>query len=83
MTTTEHPDGLADFEQTLQELEALTERMERGEQGLEAALADFERGIGLVRHCRTALDTAEQKVEILMQRDGRNELEPFAGVDDD
>lgn len=54
------------LEQTLQQLEQLVQRMETGEQPLDAALADFETGIKLVRDCRDSLEKAEQRVQILL-----------------
>ena len=59
-----------DFEKALNELEALVERMEKGESSLEDSLKDFERGIELTRHCQKALTEAEQKVQILLKKDG-------------
>jgi len=59
-----------DFEAALNELEALVERMERGESGLEDSLKDFERGIELTRAAQGALQEAEQKVQILLQKNG-------------
>lgn len=61
------------FETALEELETLVERMEGGETSLEESLADFERGIELTRSCQTALTEAEQKVEILLKKDGKPE----------
>ena len=58
------------FEQALNELEELVERMEQGESSLEDSLKDFERGIKLTRSCQTALTEAEQKVEILLKKGG-------------
>lgn len=60
-----------DFEKSLDELEGLVERMEEGESSLEESLKDFERGIELTRNCQTALAEAEQKVQILLQKDGK------------
>ncbi len=62
-----------DFETALKELETLVERMEKGESSLEDSLKDFERGIELTRSCQTALTEAEQKVEILLKKDGKPE----------
>jgi len=56
-----------DLEQSLQQLEQLVERMEAGEQSLDAALADFETGIKLVRGCRDSLERAEQRVQLLLE----------------
>jgi exodeoxyribonuclease VII small subunit len=57
-----------DFETALVELEALVERLERGDLPLEEALRSFERGVGLTRQCQGALQSAQQKVEILLKK---------------
>jgi exodeoxyribonuclease VII small subunit len=66
-----------DFEKALAELEALVARMEKGDLPLEQALESFERGIELTRLCQAALKDAEQKVQMLVARDGKQSLEPF------
>ncbi len=53
------------YEQALAELEALIERIERGEIGLEESLAEYRRGTALLTRCRAILDTAEQQIEQL------------------
>jgi len=66
-----------DFEKALAELEALVASMESGELSLEDSLQRFERGVQLTRACQQALAEAEQKVRILLDKDGGDELEPF------
>ena len=66
-----------DFEQALAELEALVARLERGDLPLDEALKTFERGVELTRHCQGALKSAQQRVEILLRRNGQTESEPF------
>jgi exodeoxyribonuclease VII small subunit len=63
--------GAIDFEKSLNELEGLVDRMEQGDSSLEDSLKDFERGIELTRNCQTALEEAEQKVQILLQKNGK------------
>ena len=58
-----------DFEASLAELEALVERMERGELSLDDSLGAFERGIHLTRTCQRALADAEQRVRVLLERE--------------
>jgi len=65
------------FEEAIKELEDLVERMEQGELSLEESLKAFERGIELTRQCQSALDAAEQRVEILTRKDGVLEPEPL------
>jgi exodeoxyribonuclease VII small subunit len=60
----------ADFERSLAELEGIVARLEQGELSLDESLQQFERGIGLTRVCQSALQQAEQKIEILMRKGG-------------
>lgn len=53
------------YEQAVEALESIIERIESGEIGLEASLAEYRRGVALVRHCRSILDSAEQQVRML------------------
>lgn len=66
-----------DFEQSLTDLQNLVERLENGELSLEDSLTAFEQGVRLTRDCQAALAQAEQKVQILMERDGKLEEAPF------
>jgi exodeoxyribonuclease VII small subunit len=66
------------FEESIAELEQLVNRLERGEISLEESLAAFERGVNLTRTCQKALQEAEQKVQILIDKNGSQVLEPFA-----
>jgi exodeoxyribonuclease VII small subunit len=70
-------DKSVDFEKALVELETLVERLERGDVPLDEALRTFERGVALTRHCQACLQTAQQKVEILLKRSGQPEVQPF------
>ena len=76
-------DNLPDFEQSLTELEALVAKLEQGDVPLEEALKTFERGVALTRQCQTALRTAQQKVEVLLSRNGEETVEPFLDGDDE
>jgi exodeoxyribonuclease VII small subunit len=74
---------LPEFEQSLTELEALVARLEQGDVPLEEALKNFERGVSLTRQCQTALRAAQQKVEVLLTRNGEETVEDFADDDGD
>ena len=71
------PKKTINFEKTLAELEQLVETMEEGELSLEESLKYFERGIGLTKTCQRALTEAEQKIRILLEKEGKSELESF------
>ena len=79
----EQKDNLPDFEQSLTELESLVAKLEQGDVPLEEALKTFERGVALTRQCQTALRTAQQKVEVLLSRNGEESVEPFLDDEDD
>ena len=72
-----------DFEKALAELESIVSTLEKGDLSLEAALKHFERGISLTRQCQTALKEAELKVEKLVEKNGKQTLEPFESEDDE
>ena len=66
-----------DFETTLKTLTTLVDEMERGGLSLEDALKRFEQGIQLTRQCQTTLQTAEQKVQLLIEENGLQKLSTF------
>lgn len=72
-----------DFEANMQELAAIVEQIEGGELSLEEAMQQFEKGVKLTKECHVALQTAEQKVKILLEQAGNYRLEEFADVEDD
>jgi len=53
------------FEQALDRVEEIIERIESGEIGLEESIKAYEQGARLIRRCRAALEKAEQRVETL------------------
>ena len=53
------------FEERLNDLEGIVEKLEAAELPLEDALALFEKGIGLVRALTAQLDEVEKKLEVL------------------
>ena len=67
------------FESALTALQQITQRLEDGSAGLEGSLADFERGVRLLRLCYQLLETAEQKIEQLvsLSESGTAILAPF------
>ncbi len=71
-----------DFEAALGELEGLVERMEEGELSLEESLKTYERGIALSRACQKSLDAAEQRIQILSEKDGAAAARDFQPDDD-
>lgn len=51
------------FEQAIDELRSIVERIEQGQVSLEESLRQYERGMVLIRHCRNILQQAEERIE--------------------
>ncbi|NIL94749.1 MAG: exodeoxyribonuclease VII small subunit [Woeseiaceae bacterium] len=71
------------LEKALADLESIVEELESGDLPLEKAMKKFEEGIKLTRSCQAALKEAEQKVEILLESAGGEELEDFDVEEED
>jgi len=69
------------FESALARLEQITQELENGDLSLEASLKKFDEGIKLTEFCNAKLSEARTKVEILLEKDGRLEAEPFDQTD--
>ena len=66
------------FEEALEALEKIVQRLEDAALPLDEALSLFEEGIKLSRFCAKKLDEAEKKVEILLKDENGNLYrEPF------
>lgn len=66
------------FEDALTELEAIVQRLERGDAPLEESIAIYQRGATLKAHCEGKLKDAQLKVEkIVLAPDGSANVEAF------
>lgn len=70
-------DAEPDFETNIKSLEAIIEKLEDSDTGLQGALSDFEKGINLTRSAQKALAEAEQKVSLLLDDDNGPAEEAF------
>ena len=66
------------YEELLQRLSRVVERLEGGGLSLEESIAAFEEGIRLARASAAKLEEAERKVEVLLEGD---RAAPFSGQD--
>ncbi|HEY6910879.1 MAG TPA: exodeoxyribonuclease VII small subunit [Myxococcales bacterium] len=66
------------YEDLLQRLSRVVERLEGGGLSLEESIAAFEEGIRLARASAARLEEAERKVEVLLEGD---RTAPFSGQD--
>jgi exodeoxyribonuclease VII small subunit len=66
------------YEAALAQLDALIQRLEAGSIPLEEAIAAYERGVRLARHCEELLDRTERRVSALViGGDGRPVEQPL------
>lgn len=67
------------FEQALAELERILRNLEDGTTSLEESLAQYERGVGLLKGCYQQLRDAEQRIIKVggVDAEGKPVLEPF------
>lgn len=67
------------FEDALAELERVVRDLEDGQLGLDQAVARYERGVALIRHCHGQLQAAEQRILQLtrVEPDDQPALTPF------
>jgi exodeoxyribonuclease VII small subunit len=65
------------LEDTLSRLESLISKLDGEGVSLEDSLAAFEQGIKLAREAQTALRDAEQRVQLLMEKNGDVAVEPL------
>ena len=59
---------MASFEEQLTALESVVERLERGELTLDESVRLFEEGVKLSEACKKELETAEGRIQVLVER---------------
>lgn len=69
------------FEQAVKELEETVRDMEKGDLPLDDLLADFEKGIGLLRLCEKKLAEAEGRIAVLTRAEIDAAKETAADID--
>ncbi len=78
---TEIPADIAkmSFEDALAQLEEIVRNLEGGDSALDDAIAAYERGAALKRHCESKLRQAQERVEkISLGANGGPQAEPIA-----
>ncbi len=71
------------FEECLQALEKVVERIESGELNLEESLGTFEEGVRLVQSCNHKLGEVERRIEVLTKdSEGRSRLRELVEEED-
>lgn len=59
------------FEDAIERLEMIVEMLEGGETPLEEMINLYQEGVLLARHCDKKLSVVEQKIQLLIEEDGK------------
>jgi len=63
------------FEDSLNNLETIVSKLEKGELSLDKSIEMFEKGISMYNECKDFLSTAENKIMVLTESLKEEELE--------
>ncbi|OQY08064.1 MAG: exodeoxyribonuclease VII small subunit [Planctomycetales bacterium 4572_13] len=61
-------DGLS-FEQTIESLTQIVDRIETGQVSLAESLEQYEKGMAMIKHCRGILLDAEKRIEQIAENE--------------
>ncbi|OHB80312.1 MAG: exodeoxyribonuclease VII small subunit [Planctomycetes bacterium RBG_16_55_9] len=64
------------FEEAIKELTEIVARIEQGQIALQDSLQQYEKGMGLIKHCRTILQEAEKRIEKISESQAKPQEEP-------
>ena len=67
------------FEETMVKLEQIAGELEKGDLNLDESVKKFEEGMELSKKATKILETAEKRINILIQKDGEIAEESFVG----
>jgi len=59
--------GKLTFEEAIKELTNIVGKIEQGDIALQDSLQQYEKGMALIKHCRTILKQAEERIEKISQ----------------
>ena len=66
------------FEESMTKLEEIVTELEKGDLNLDESVAKFEEGMKISKQCSKILEEAEQKITILLEKDGELKEENFS-----
>ncbi len=71
-------DDLGDlsFEESIKELTNIVGKIEQGQIPLQDSLQQYERGMALIKHCRTILNKAEKRIEKITREEASEDEIP-------
>lgn len=66
-----------DFEKSIEELEEIVLKLEKGDLNLDESVAEFEKGMKISKECNKILENAEKRITILLQNGENLDEENF------
>ena len=63
--------GELSFQESIKELTNIVGKIEQGQIPLQDSLQQYERGMVLIKHCRTILNKAEKRIEKISEPEDR------------
>ena len=57
------------FEQAIEKLNEIVDKIEGGQIALESSLEQYEKGMALIKHCRGILQNAEKRIEKISEKE--------------
>ena len=65
--------GKLSFEEAIKELTDIVGKIEQGDIALQDSLQQYEKGMALIKHCRTILNQAEERIEKISQPEAQSQ----------
>jgi len=65
--------GKLGFEEAIKELGNIVGKIEQGQIPLQDSLKQYEKGMALIKHCRTILEKAEKRIEKISEPDEKSQ----------
>jgi exodeoxyribonuclease VII small subunit len=65
--------GKLSFEEAIKELTNIVGKIEQGEIPLQDSLEQYEKGMALIKHCRTILQKAEERIEKISEPEAESQ----------
>jgi len=75
MTAKKKKDDLGEmsFEESIKELTNIVGKIEQGQIPLQDSLSQYEKGMALIKQCRTILEKAEKRIEKISELDTKSQ----------
>ena len=68
--------GELSFEESIKELTNIVGKIEQGQIPLQDSLQQYEKGMALIKHCRTILNKAEKRIEKITREEASEDEIP-------